>query len=105
MVLGLFALVLVVGLVVDIFVQERIILDEEKIISQNVITLKQNFFYYKDIACISSHHHKEKRIQDFGYFSRIYEMKDGRILHLSPDAFENYGDIVSKISYHTTHLE
>lgn len=102
---GIFLFIIMIAMLLDIFERIRITLDEEKITSVNLITQKKEFFYYKDISKVTSILSKQRRIHSKGYFSRIYTMNDGRDLYLSPDVYENYGDLIFAISHKTPHLE
>ena len=102
---GIFLFVIMIAMLLDIFERIRITLDDEKITTTHLMTQKKEFFYYKDISNVTSKLSKNRRIHSKGYFSRIYTMKDGRDLYLSPDVYENYGDLIYAINQKTSHLE
>jgi hypothetical protein len=102
-------LVLLIQFTREVLSTSRIVLDDEKITLQNIITGRLEFFHYTDIAEVGSKHERMYLMRNVpmndGFHYRNYRMNDGRILELSPAIFDNYGDLVYTISEYTSHLK
>lgn len=108
-ILGLLTFALSIGSIIDVFNMYSILVDGEKITTKNIITSKKELYYFKDIVSVNASSHRKYMMKGVpmnnGYFSRVYTLNDGRILELSPEAYENYNNIVSTVSSFTIHLE
>jgi len=108
-ILGLLTFAISIGSINDIFNMYSILVDREKMTTKNIITGKKELFYYNDIISVNSRSYRKYLMKGVpinnGYFSRIYTLKDGRILELSPEAYENYNTLITSINTYTSHLK